>query len=273
MRRVARHLLDRRMLARSLPIDVDALAQRCLVVAPHPDDETLGCGGLVAELVRTGRIVDVVFMTDGTASHPAMAAVELAGARRAEAQAALLELGLAADHAHFLDIPDGGLADDLALATDALADLVAAIEPGLVIAPHPHEPPADHAAAFEAVSAAFERTGSRVPALLYGVWLWDQFPWTNPFAALRAASTRQALTLAARERGGLRMLGRFTHRLDLDDGGAVKRQAIERHTTQMSRAGHDGPTLADVAGGDWLHTLLRPFELYAGAELGSRVPR
>ena len=42
-----------------------------LVVAPHPDDESLACGGLIAEARAQGRLVRVVIVSDGTGSHPA----------------------------------------------------------------------------------------------------------------------------------------------------------------------------------------------------------
>ena len=41
-----------------------------LVIAPHPDDESLGCGGLLSMLAAAGRSLHIVFVTDGGASHP-----------------------------------------------------------------------------------------------------------------------------------------------------------------------------------------------------------
>ena len=43
---------------------------KTLVVAPHPDDESLGCGGAIALLRKFGREVSVLTMSDGTLSHP-----------------------------------------------------------------------------------------------------------------------------------------------------------------------------------------------------------
>src|ERR1700744_3098512 len=42
----------------------------CLVLAPHPDDESLGCGGLIAACVAAGRMPLVAILTDGVGSHP-----------------------------------------------------------------------------------------------------------------------------------------------------------------------------------------------------------
>ena len=58
--------------ARGAPVvDVDALAAGgVLVLAPHPDDETLGCGAALAAAVTAGYAVRVVAATDGDGSHP-----------------------------------------------------------------------------------------------------------------------------------------------------------------------------------------------------------
>ena len=41
----------------------------CLILAPHPDDESLGCGGLIAEATDLGLAVRLIFVSDGTGSH------------------------------------------------------------------------------------------------------------------------------------------------------------------------------------------------------------
>src|SRR5665213_2709092 len=83
-----------------------------LIIAPHPDDETLGCGGLIASQARAGQAVDIVFLTDGAASHPGhptLSPAQLAGARRDEAVAAAAILGVRADRLHFFNLPDSTL--------------------------------------------------------------------------------------------------------------------------------------------------------------------
>ncbi|RKJ98019.1 PIG-L family deacetylase, partial [Pseudoroseomonas wenyumeiae] len=68
-----------------------------VVLAPHPDDESLGCGGLLAAAAQAGRAVAVVFVSDGGASHPRSRRyprLALRRLREAEALAALAALGL-----------------------------------------------------------------------------------------------------------------------------------------------------------------------------------
>jgi len=96
-------------------------ATRLLVIAPHPDDEVLGAGGLMQRVKSTGGTVRVVYLTDGD-GYPegvkeedhveAPTARDYLGygkQRRREARAALVRLGLADAFQTFLGFPDGGL--------------------------------------------------------------------------------------------------------------------------------------------------------------------
>ncbi len=96
-------------------------ATRLLVIAPHPDDEVLGAGGLMQRVHATGGAVRVVYLTDGD-GYPegvrqedhveAPTAKDYLGygkQRRREARAALVRLGLADAFQTFLGFPDGGL--------------------------------------------------------------------------------------------------------------------------------------------------------------------
>ena len=84
--------------------------QSLLVVAPHPDDEVIGAGGLIHAMRRLGRRVRVVVASDGAASHPnsrLFRPAALAALRRTESITALASLGVARDDIHFCDFPDG----------------------------------------------------------------------------------------------------------------------------------------------------------------------
>src|SRR5262249_6426627 len=95
--------------------------KRVLVIAPHPDDETLATGGLMQQSIAAGGTVRVVFVTDGENNPWPQRAVEhrwrlgtsartrWAGRRRAETLAALACLGIPASSAVFLHFPDQGL--------------------------------------------------------------------------------------------------------------------------------------------------------------------
>lgn len=91
-------------------IPISALAP-ILIASPHPDDETLGCGGLVARCAEMSCPVTVLAMTNGEASHPGDSEwrEKLAATRKREQLGALAVLGLDPPDIVHLNLPDGGL--------------------------------------------------------------------------------------------------------------------------------------------------------------------
>lgn len=95
--------------------------QRLLIFAPHPDDETLGCGGLIRQACKAGASVTVVFLTNGDGFRVAVERqfrslhvgpkeyIRFAALRQGEAQSALKNLGLTRRDILFLGYPDRGL--------------------------------------------------------------------------------------------------------------------------------------------------------------------
>src|SRR5438552_3997191 len=103
------------------------MKQEVLVVAPHPDDETFGCGGTIKWLTKDGNHVDVAFMTRGELGselegHANRQALEqVAQERTREAEEACGILGVR--RLVFLDGKDGQLSGQPFL-KDALAELL-----------------------------------------------------------------------------------------------------------------------------------------------------
>lgn len=151
---------------------LDDVPSRVVVVAPHPDDEVLAVGGLLALLASAGAQVDVVAVTDGEASHPggSLSPVELAAARVVETDRALALLGLAGRVTR-LGLPDGG-ADELEEpVTDALA-----LAPGQwLLGPWVCDGHPDHEAVGRACARAAVRDGARL--LAFPIWAWH---WATP---------------------------------------------------------------------------------------------
>ncbi len=152
-------------------------ARSVLVIAPHPDDESLGCGGLIAALADRGADLGVVFVTDGGASHPRSRAWprrRLAALRGEEAAAALSALG-ASDAARLdLGLPDAGIvrdAPDWQKAVARTARFAAALRPSVVLAPWRRDPHRDHRDSHTLTVAALTRAGLRPRLLEYPIWL------------------------------------------------------------------------------------------------------
>ena len=170
-------------------------ATRAVVVAPHPDDETLAAGGLIQRILRAGGTVRVVVLTAGDGYLEAAAALTghdpparadyraLGSARAREIRDAMATLGVR-DLVQ-LDGPDDGLAAlwasdapytsphtgrgpfTRAALLDALRASIAAIRPTLLVGPDPRDHHPDHAAAGRFTLAAVDGLGSRPTVLTY----------------------------------------------------------------------------------------------------------
>ena len=140
-----------------IPTTVEA--GRALVIAPHFDDEVLGCGGLVAQLTGAGGSVRVVFCSDGGGDTADPERRRAEGARRREeARGAAEVLGLAGIDE--LEFPDGSLARHVEAMADGLRRILLHHRPQLVLAPSPLEISPDHRATF----AALHRALSTMPS-------------------------------------------------------------------------------------------------------------
>ena len=161
-----------------------------LVVAPHPDDEILGCGGAIALHGRRGDHVFVALVTGGEGGGDP--------AQRVEESRAAVSL-LAPTHVTCLGAKDGAVAADAALA-ERLALVVARSEPAVVYAPSPFEMHPDHLATLRAIAQALVARPRPPRLLLYEVnteslasFLLD----ITPVAELK----REALETFASQRG------------------------------------------------------------------------
>ena len=151
----------------------------CIVFAPHQDDETLGCGGLIARKRNEGLAVHVVFITDGAASHPGhprLSRPDISVLRRREALAALAVLGVESCAIHFLNEPDGTLnnvtpAGQVEL-VGSITRLLTTIAPDEIFLPCSPDGSSEHDAAFYFVCQALARTPLHCDVWQYPVWSW-----------------------------------------------------------------------------------------------------
>lgn len=149
------------------PLVVAPLAGRALVLAPHPDDETIGCGGTVAKLAERGAEVHVLVATSGGASVAQGGGRATTEAdRRSETEAACRQLG--ARPPTFLDLPDAALGDHLDELTAGVDRAVRDLRPDVVFAPWPGDDHPDHQAVATALAAADVPPATEV--WCYEVW-------------------------------------------------------------------------------------------------------
>lgn len=200
-----------------------AAHDRVLIVAPHPDDESIATGGIVLAARAAGASLRVIVLTDGD-NNPwpqrwvekrwtidAAAQARWGARRRAEAGDAMRLLGVAEQDYRFLGLPDQGLTDLLMRADgdiiDALAREIQSFKPTEVVVPALSDRHPDHSAAFILVAQA------------------------NAHAA---ASPSHVLTFAVHGGGsekGSVVLGLSDAQRD------TKREAIRAHASQMHLGG------------------------------------
>lgn len=137
-----------------------------LVIAPHPDDEAIGCAGAILQHVEQGDHVEVLYLTSGEKGCPGRDEAETAATREAEADDAAHILEVAATD--FWREPDGALkvTEDL---VNRLVLLLLQAQTDLVYVTHARESHTDHRAAAELVRRALLRLPS-VRCLTYEVW-------------------------------------------------------------------------------------------------------
>jgi LmbE family N-acetylglucosaminyl deacetylase len=144
-----------------------------LVVSPHPDDESMGCGGAIALHRADGDHVTVLWLTSGEAGAGEADPDRARLIREKEAcdAAAVLDLN---DHA-FLRQPDGALESVAPAASAEIARVIAELQPEVVYAPHALENHPDHSAAFHATRDGIVASGSG--CLLYCYEVWTPLTW------------------------------------------------------------------------------------------------
>jgi LmbE family N-acetylglucosaminyl deacetylase len=216
-----------------------------LIVAPHQDDETLGCGGLIATASALGLRPRVAYLTDGAASHEGSRAwppQRLAERRRREAIAALDILGVDETDILFLDWADAAplAAGDEAYvrSLDGLARWAAAFAPRSLWSTWRGEAHCDHAAAAALADDLLRRLPGPPARMEYLVWGWQE--------ARLAAEAGRAWGLDCRQTI------------------AARQQALACHQTQTTGLIDDAPgafrippRLAALTG--------RPTEIFLGA--------
>jgi LmbE family N-acetylglucosaminyl deacetylase len=179
-------------------------------MAPHPDDETLGTAALIAHCAARNRLAAILFLTDGTGSHPD-GTPRVAITRRKEARHAIGRMGASTTEIIWLGWRDAHphAVDSMAFARDAgrLAVLMRRYQIDAIAVSDLSEAHCDHVAAYHLAAAAVRRAKRAVTLFTYHVW--SQVP-----AGIRHVATPAMLT------------GR-------------RRHALAAHRSQMS------PTLGD----------------------------
>ncbi len=219
--------------------------QRVLVVAPHPDDETLGCGGAIALLCSKQYDVRILIVSDGTLSHPnsrTHPAPILQSVRERETLTAMAILGVAQDRVTFLRLKDGSVPTvtsfNFPKAKTLCQQYLKATLPDTIFLPWRCDPHADHRATWQLIQAAILSLGIAPQTIEYPIWDWD--------------THQQQVADLAHIAGW---------RLDISTVLAQKCQAIAAYRSQLGQLIDDDPDGFCLTA-ELLSNFQRPWEVY-----------
>lgn len=202
-----------------------------VVIAPHPDDESLGCGGLIAQACAQGRPTRVVIVSDGAGSHPASRTHpknRLRDLREAEAREAANELGLDPQNLLFLRLPDRFVPSKGPAAERAvlkIAECLDELQAQALFVSWRHDPHCDHQAAYRIARSV---QGRRPATKIYEYSIWG--------SALPAGAPVERMSAGFRVR--------------IDRVRAAKQRAIAAHRSQTTDLISDDPAGFRLTGAD-----------------------
>ena len=197
-----------------------------IVVAPHPDDESLACGGLIADACRQAIRGKVVIVSDGAGSHPNSKAYppnRLRSLRENEAKQAGAELGLEREDMLFLRLPDRFVpseGEEAERSIEVILDCASEIGARSLFVSWRHDPHCDHEASYR-IAREVQRRAGKIRLFEYVVWGHTLPPATavDPVDPIRSG---------------------FKIRIDRD-AQEKKRRAIAAHRSQVTALIDDDP--------------------------------
>ena len=226
---------------------IEEIAGGCglVVIAPHPDDESLGCGALIAAGCAAGMRIRVLVLSDGVGSHPNSRQYppsRLRDLREAETRQAAAELGLAADAVRFLRLPDrfvpvAGLQAEMA--HNEIRAAVSECRAAAVFVTWDRDPHCDHVAAARLVRDALARENVRI--FHYPVWGWTLPGSTDVGPAPRGV------------------------RFNVGPHASAKQAAIAAHRSQTTELINDDPDGFRLQP-EMLANFAKPFEIFLEIE-------
>ena len=250
------------MTFRGRDVTAEWARRSCLVIAPHPDDETLGCGATIARKIAAGAHVSVLIATDGRNCHPGsrIGPTEIGRMRTAEAAAACSRLGLPDAHLRQLCWEDSVLAEREDELAQIVLDLISDVRPDDVLVTSAKDWHPDHQAVSRAARVALAGAGaSRSRLFEYPVWHWAEGPWLRHGRRPVFKKVRDLLCEPWETLAGARpqLVATGAHRDQKREALACYRSQIENLTGESTWAVLDDRFLA---------AFLRRYELFTPAD-------
>ena len=154
-----------------------------MVIAPHPDDEIIGAGGVILQVLAQQQAVHLVYLTEGEAACPGQPQDQVKSQRRALTQQVAHQIGLPPSHQHYLGLADGAVPHrgqpGYPAARQALQQMIDTLQPDHILATHEMDYwPFDHVACAHLAEDALASAGHHANLYFYWVWAWYHLrPW------------------------------------------------------------------------------------------------
>jgi LmbE family N-acetylglucosaminyl deacetylase len=172
---ICRQLLTRR----ARDITQSTASASALVIAPHPDDETFGCGATIARKAAAGTSVSVCVVSDGGAfPTDEMSPEALVSMREDNFAEACGILGVPQDNVSLLGFPDRGIESDGRDVVAAISEVIDRVQPDEIFLPTRHDVHPDHKTVNRLSYEAVARSTFRPAVYAYPVWFWARDTWT-----------------------------------------------------------------------------------------------
>lgn len=208
--------------------DVVPPAGRIIVLAPHPDDEVLGLGGLLAQLSAEHREILLLAVTDGMSSHPGSetwSPTALGKVRPQETAEALRRMDIDADVLR-LGMPDAAVADFEEILTRHVTETLQ--EGDTVLATWRNDAHPDHEAVGRAAAAASEAAGATLLEVPVWMWHWAEpadprVPWDRAVRVPMPAAVHEAKQHAVQA-----YASQISHDPALEIGAVLPQEVLDR---------------------------------------------
>lgn len=229
-----------------------------LIVAPHPDDETLGCGGAIALLRSLNCDVRVLVISNGTLSHPnslKYPAPLLQALRESETLEALTKLGVNPDNVTFCGLQDGSISTQYISAVASCSAYLTEIAPQIIFLPWRYDPHPDHRATSKLIYTALGNLNLSPRIIEYPIWDWD--PQQQGKGEKDSSTPYSPFPIPPQKV--------TSWRLDIAAVVKLKQQAIACYRSQITNLIDDDPLCFRLTP-EMLLNFTRPWEVYLEVE-------
>ncbi len=248
---------------RTRPAPADFAFKSTVILSPHPDDETLGCGGIIQIKKKHQTPLKIIFLSDGSNSHPNFyPANTLTALRMEETIRACAQLGVPEEDLVFLNYPDSNIKSYQKEIFEKILPLLDEIHPEEIYIPHRLEETADHYFTYKIAQKVLREISYPVRIYEYLIWSWMQWPFISKKYLNK--SKEKFVKNLIRKAFGLRLLVSTNTKVNIINHLTSKQKTVDFYLTQTQPISTEShyPTLKNYCEGQFLKACLQPYEYF-----------